>query len=46
MDQLIQVANKFELNPDNMNREDGLIVSMSWKPLFPSQNVEASVASK
>jgi hypothetical protein len=36
MDQLIQAANGFELNPNSMNREDGLIVSTSWKSLSHS----------
>jgi hypothetical protein len=45
MDQLIQAENEFLLSPNNMNREDGLIVSMSWTPLIRSQNVDACVTS-
>jgi hypothetical protein len=34
MDRMISGANKIELKPNNMNREDGLRRSRSWKPLI------------
>jgi hypothetical protein len=46
MDRVIGEAIEIELHLNNMNREDGLCLSQSWKPLIYSRKVHRNLPAK